>query len=34
LQKRLSAAETAMQVLWLLAGIAMVTVAVHWMHVH
>jgi zinc and cadmium transporter len=34
LQKRLSAAETGMQVLWLFAGIAMVTVAVHWMHVH
>jgi zinc and cadmium transporter len=34
LQKRLSATETAMQVLWLFAGIAMVTAAVQWMHVH
>jgi len=34
LQKRLSAAETGMQVLWLFAGIAMVTAAVQWMHVH
>ena len=34
LQKRLSAAETGMQVLWLFAGIAMVTAAVQWMHEH
>lgn len=34
LQKRLSAAETGMQVLWLFAGIAMVTAAVQWMHGH
>ncbi len=34
LQKRLSASATAMQVLWLFAGIAMVTVAVQWMHEH
>ena len=34
LQKRLSAAETGMQVLWLFAGIAMVTAAVQWMHWH
>ncbi len=34
LQKRLSATATAMQVLWLFAGIAMVTVAVQWMHEH
>ena len=34
LQKRLSATATAMQVLWLFAGIAIVTVAVQWMHEH
>lgn len=34
LQKRLSASATAMQVLWLFAGIAIVTVAVQWMHEH
>jgi zinc and cadmium transporter len=34
LQKRLSAGATAMQVLWLFAGIAMVTMAVQWMHGH
>jgi zinc and cadmium transporter len=34
LQKRLSAVETGMQVLWLFAGIAMVTAAVQWMHWH
>jgi zinc and cadmium transporter len=34
LQKRLSAVETGMQVLWLFAGIAMVTAAVQWMHGH
>ncbi len=34
LQKRLSAAETAMQVLWLFAGIAMVSAAVQWIHGH
>ncbi len=34
LQKRLSATETGMQVLWLFAGIAMVTAAVQWMHGH
>jgi len=32
LQKRLSAKATATQVLWLFAGIAMVTAAVQWMH--
>jgi len=32
LQKRLSASATAMQVLWLFAGIGMVTAAVQWMH--
>lgn len=32
LQKRLSATATATQVLWLFAGIAMVTAAVQWMH--
>jgi len=34
LQKRLSASATAMQVLWLFAGIAMVTAVVQWMHMH
>lgn len=34
LQKRLSAAATASQVLWLLAGIALVTAATELMHVH
>jgi zinc and cadmium transporter len=34
LQKRLSAAATASQVLWLFAGIALVTVATELMHVH
>lgn len=34
LQKRLSALQTTMQVLWLLAGIALVTLATHLMHEH
>lgn len=34
LQKRLSASATTMQVLWLFAGIALVTAATEWMHVH
>jgi zinc and cadmium transporter len=34
LQKRLSASATAMQVLWLFAGIAMVNAVVQWMHGH
>ena len=34
LQKRLSATATAMQVIWLLAGIALVTLATQLMHVH
>jgi zinc and cadmium transporter len=34
LQKRLSALATAMQVLWLLAGIALVTLATQLMHMH
>ena len=34
LQKRLSAFATAMQVLWLLAGIALVTLATQLMHIH
>ena len=34
LQKRLSALATAMQVLWLLAGIALVTLATQLMHLH
>ncbi len=34
LQKRLSASATAMQIIWLFAGIAMVTAAVQWMHEH
>jgi len=34
LQKRLSASATAMQIIWLFAGIAMVTAAVQWMHGH
>jgi zinc and cadmium transporter len=34
LQKRLSASATAMQIMWLFAGIAMVTAAVQWMHGH
>ncbi len=34
LQKRLSASATAMQVLWLFAGIALVTAATELMHVH
>ena len=34
LQKRLSASATAMQVLWLFAGIAMVTAVVQWMRMH
>jgi zinc and cadmium transporter len=34
LQKRLSAPATAMQILWLLAGIALVTLATQLMHLH
>jgi zinc and cadmium transporter len=34
LQKRLSATATAMQVIWLLAGIALVTLATQLMHLH
>ena len=34
LQKRLSASETAMQVIWLLAGIGLVTLATQLMHIH
>jgi zinc and cadmium transporter len=34
LQKRLSASETAMQVIWLLAGIGLVTLATKLMHIH
>ncbi len=34
LQKRLSASATAMQVLWLFAGIALVTTATELMHIH
>ena len=34
LQKRLSATATAMQILWLLSGIALVTLATQLMHVH
>jgi zinc and cadmium transporter len=34
LQKRLSAAQTAMQILWLLSGIALVTLATQLMHQH
>ena len=34
LQKRLSAASTAMQVIWLLSGIALVTLATQLMHLH
>ena len=34
LQKRLSARETSVQVLWLMAGIGLVSVATHLMHVH
>ena len=34
LQKRLSASATAMQVLWLLCGIALVTLATQLMHQH
>jgi zinc and cadmium transporter len=34
LQKRLTAPATAMQVLWLFAGIALVTAATELMHVH
>jgi zinc and cadmium transporter len=34
LQKRLSATETAMQIVWLLAGIALVTLATQSMHIH
>ena len=34
LQKRLSATQTAMQILWLLSGIALVTLATQLMHLH
>jgi zinc and cadmium transporter len=34
LQKRLSASATTMQVIWLLAGIALVTLATQLMHLH
>jgi zinc and cadmium transporter len=34
LQKRLSASATATQVLWLFAGIALVTTATELMHLH
>jgi len=34
LQKRLSATETAMQIIWLLAGIALVTLATQLIHIH
>ena len=34
LQKRLSATETAMQIIWLLAGIGLVTLATQLMHIH
>jgi len=34
LQKRLSATETTMQIIWLLAGIALVTLATQLMHIH
>lgn len=34
LQKRLSASATSMQVMWLLAGIALVTLATQLMHIH